>query len=83
MEIDYTFKASIEAEGDIVQILTFAVTLKELEDTEIYAILEQKLENYMQENYCRCSFSESQNHCDCGCGGDFNIIEITDRQFKK
>ena len=37
------------------------------------------MENYMQDNYCSCSFNESQNHCDCGCGdwtGEYDIIEI-------
>jgi len=80
MKIDYTFKASIEAEGDTLQIITCRVPLEEVEDdNSIYAILELHLESYMQDNYCGCSFNESQNHCDCGGGGDFEVIEITDR----
>ena len=76
----YTFSADLEIENEI-QILSFNVSLKELEEGgNIIDILTLKLENYIQNKYCYCFFSEIQNHCDCELG-DFCVIEIFDRKL--
>lgn len=49
------------------------------DDISIASFIIEYMENYMQDNYCSCSFNESQNHCDCGCGDwgyDYEIINI-------
>lgn len=49
------------------------------DDVSIDNYITEYMENYMQENYCSCSFNEGQNHCDCGCGEwgyDYDIINI-------
>ena len=76
----YTFSADLEVENEI-QILSFNVSLEELEEGgNIIDILTLKLENYIQNKYCHCFFSEIQNHCDCELG-DFCVIEIFDRKL--
>ena len=77
---EYTFSADLEVENEI-QVLSFNVSLKELEeDYNITDILTLKLENYIQNKYCHCSFSETQNHCDCELG-DYHVVEIFDRKL--
>lgn len=55
------------------------------EDKTISEYIIEYMEDYLQENYCCCSFNESQNHCDCGCGCgdwgyDFDIVSIESEQ---
>ena len=49
------------------------------DDVSIDDYITEYMENHMKENYCGCSFNESQNHCDCGCGEwnyEYDIINI-------
>lgn len=49
------------------------------DDISIASFIIKYMETYMQDNYCDCSFNESQNYCDCGCGDwgyDYNIISM-------
>lgn len=82
MNINYSCRISMDVEKEM-QFITFTILLEDIEDdSSIYSILELKLESYMQDNYCGCSFSESQNHCDCDLG-DFSIFDIVSREIEK
>jgi len=80
MNFEYEFTADLEIESER-QTLTQNISLEELEDdSSIFDILTLKLEEYIQNTYCSCSFNENQNHCDCDLG-DYDIVDIVNRKL--
>lgn len=77
--IDYTVKITVFE--TVEEELDFSVTLDELEDdNDIGGILYEKIEKYVANKYCSCSFNESVNHCECEIEWDWNH-EYTKRKI--
>ncbi len=78
--IEYAFTADLKVENER-QTITQIVFLEELEeDNCLWDTLELKLEEYVQNKYCSCSFNESTSHCDCNLG-ESNIVDIVSRKI--
>ena len=77
--LNITIRTEILGEKEDIEILISVKKDLLEDDNSIASYIYDYMENYMQDNYCSCSFNESQNHCDCDCGdwtGEYDIIEI-------
>ena len=71
----YVIKVGIES---TVKVIFIQLSLKDLcDDQDEWGLVYDRIEDYISDNYCTCSFSETKNHCDClpNWNEDFQIIE--------
>ena len=77
--LNITIRTEILDKKEEIEICIDVVKDLHEDDRTINDYIIEYMETYMQDNYCSCSFNESQNYCDCGCGDwgyNYEIINI-------
>lgn len=78
-DLNITIKTKVIEKIEEIEIVISVYQDLYKKDKGLNELICEYMEDYMYDKYCSCSFNESKNYCDCGCGDwgyEFDIVSI-------